>query len=172
MLVGENVRFYRKKAGLTQKQLADKANISGSYIQQLERGEKNNMSVNYAKSISSALNIELNDLYATIPKTIGQLIKDARKEMGLKQYQFSSMVGIPNNTLRQYEGNNRTPKYESLVKIAKGLNKPMSYFYSEHNETSQEPQQQEEPTINLKRMSVEEINQLIIRAANELVSRI
>jgi len=38
--VGENIRLYRKAKGLTQELLAEKLDVSGSYIGYLERGTK------------------------------------------------------------------------------------------------------------------------------------
>jgi transcriptional regulator with XRE-family HTH domain len=40
-LVGANLRYYRKKAGLTQEHLADLAKSSNYYISCLERGKEN-----------------------------------------------------------------------------------------------------------------------------------
>lgn len=40
-LVGENIRLLRKKRGLSQEQLAFRAEINASYMGQVERGEKN-----------------------------------------------------------------------------------------------------------------------------------
>ncbi|WP_054028564.1 helix-turn-helix domain-containing protein [Bacillus sp. FJAT-28004] len=40
-LVGENIRLLRKKRGLSQEQLALRADINASYMGQVERGEKN-----------------------------------------------------------------------------------------------------------------------------------
>jgi transcriptional regulator with XRE-family HTH domain len=38
LLVGSNVRYYREKAGLTQKELAERAGLNRSYLGSLERG--------------------------------------------------------------------------------------------------------------------------------------
>ncbi|NLF11802.1 MAG: helix-turn-helix transcriptional regulator, partial [Anaerolineaceae bacterium] len=40
-LVGNNIRYYRIQAGLTQEDLAKRAGINRSYISALERGTKN-----------------------------------------------------------------------------------------------------------------------------------
>lgn len=39
-IVGKNIRFFRRARGITQEMLAEKADISGSYVGYLERGEK------------------------------------------------------------------------------------------------------------------------------------
>ncbi|WP_336771271.1 helix-turn-helix transcriptional regulator [Bacillus bombysepticus] len=40
-LVGENIRFLRKKRGLTQEELAEGINLQQAYIGGVERGERN-----------------------------------------------------------------------------------------------------------------------------------
>ncbi|MFB5561275.1 helix-turn-helix domain-containing protein [Bacillus cereus] len=40
-LVGENIRFLRKKRGLTQEELAERINLQQAYIGGVERGERN-----------------------------------------------------------------------------------------------------------------------------------
>lgn len=39
-LVGRNIQRFRKSAGMTQAQLAEKINISTAYVSRIERGEK------------------------------------------------------------------------------------------------------------------------------------
>lgn len=39
-IVGKNIRFFRRTRGITQEMLAEKADVSGSYVGYLERGEK------------------------------------------------------------------------------------------------------------------------------------
>lgn len=38
--IGKNIRKYRKQAGMTQDELAEKAGLSTNYIGSMERGEK------------------------------------------------------------------------------------------------------------------------------------
>lgn len=40
-LIGENIRFLRKKRGLTQEELAERINLQQAYIGGVERGERN-----------------------------------------------------------------------------------------------------------------------------------
>jgi len=39
-IVGKNIRFFRRSRGITQEMLAEKVDVSGSYVGYLERGEK------------------------------------------------------------------------------------------------------------------------------------
>lgn len=59
---GETVRDIRKKKGLSQEQLAFKANLHRTYIGMIERAEKNITLLNIEK-IANALTININDLF-------------------------------------------------------------------------------------------------------------
>ena len=58
---GSKVRKIRKEQGLSQEDLAFKADLHRTYIGMIERGEKNITLINIDK-ISKALNIKINDL--------------------------------------------------------------------------------------------------------------
>ena len=58
---GEKVREIRKKKGMSQEELADKANLHRTYIGMIERAEKNITLVNI-KKISNALEINIKKL--------------------------------------------------------------------------------------------------------------
>lgn len=58
---GNNVRELRKKKGLTQEELADKAGLHFTYIGQIERGLRNPSLINICK-IATALNIDGKEL--------------------------------------------------------------------------------------------------------------
>lgn len=60
-MLGARIKHYRKKRGLTQYELAERANISRSYLADMER-ERYNPSVDTLLAISRALHIELHDL--------------------------------------------------------------------------------------------------------------
>ncbi len=50
--------------------------------------------------------------------TIGQRIKEARKNAGMTQKQLADMMGIPFQSVSQWERDLRKPKFETLEKIA------------------------------------------------------
>ncbi len=58
---GEKLKEYRKLKGLSQEQLAEKANMHRTYIGMLERAEKNITLLNIEK-IAIALEIKITDL--------------------------------------------------------------------------------------------------------------
>jgi transcriptional regulator with XRE-family HTH domain len=55
--VGENIRYFRRKANLSQEELAIKANLSTSFIGGVERGV-DNISIESVYRIAEALSIE------------------------------------------------------------------------------------------------------------------
>lgn len=57
-LIGENIRALRRDRGLSQEQLALRADINASYMGQVERGEKN-PTIDVLGKISQALQIPL-----------------------------------------------------------------------------------------------------------------
>jgi transcriptional regulator with XRE-family HTH domain len=60
-LLGETVRIKRKKAGLTQEKLAEKADLSTIFISRVERG-KESPSVDSLVKIARALGVRVRDL--------------------------------------------------------------------------------------------------------------
>lgn len=61
MTTGEKIKAARKRAGLTQKELGEKLNISQSAIGQFE-SEKSNPNLKTIRRIASALNVTLSEL--------------------------------------------------------------------------------------------------------------
>lgn len=53
--------------------------------------------------------------------TTGQLIKAARKKSGMTQEDLGKRLGVSGSSIAQYETDNRKPKQETLLKIAKAL---------------------------------------------------
>jgi transcriptional regulator with XRE-family HTH domain len=63
--LGGNIRFFRKKAGLTQEKLAEKADLHPVYISQVESGSKA-VSVEALWKISKALRVPMSCLFRGI----------------------------------------------------------------------------------------------------------
>lgn len=59
---GNKVRELRKSKGLSQEDLADKAELHRTYIGMIERAEKNITLINIHR-IATALNVEIKDLF-------------------------------------------------------------------------------------------------------------
>ncbi len=60
-IVGTNVRLARVRSNLTQEQLAEKADISASYLSAIERG-KQSVSLEYVNRIADALRVPVANL--------------------------------------------------------------------------------------------------------------
>lgn len=64
-IFGQRVRYYRKKAGISQEQLAERCDLHPTYIGQLERGEKN-ASLETIMRVSAGLGIAPETLFEKI----------------------------------------------------------------------------------------------------------
>ena len=82
--VGQRIRNYRTKKGLSQEKLAELCGCHPTYIGQLERGEKN-ATLESIERIAAALNISLSKLFE---KLGGQ--EDDTKDIPLACYEFLS----------------------------------------------------------------------------------
>jgi len=64
-IIGERLRAYRNRAGLTQMKLAELAGVHHTYIGQLERGEKN-ATLETIERVARALNLSFEVLFESI----------------------------------------------------------------------------------------------------------
>ncbi len=63
-IFSNNIRYYRKRCSMTQERLAEKCDLSVSYIKQIESGrEYKNVSLTVILKISKALNISVDKLF-------------------------------------------------------------------------------------------------------------
>lgn len=60
-VVGETIRSYRRKAGLTQEKLAEKADLHHNFIGEVERGSME-ISLTSLLKIAKALKVKVRDL--------------------------------------------------------------------------------------------------------------
>ena len=63
--MGETIRSYRRKAGLTQERLAEKADLHHNFIGEVERGNME-ASLSSLLKISKALGVRVRDLVANV----------------------------------------------------------------------------------------------------------
>ena len=64
-MIGDAIRAYRKKAGLTQEKLAEAVNLNPKYLGEIERGEKI-ISIEALLRIAKAVNIPIRDFFRGI----------------------------------------------------------------------------------------------------------
>lgn len=60
--IGENIKRFRLKANITQKELAEKIGVTHFWVCKLEKGKQNNTTINLLIAISEELKIELYEL--------------------------------------------------------------------------------------------------------------
>jgi len=65
LVVGERIQAYRRNIGLTQADLAEKAELHTAYVGQIERGERN-ATLKSIEKISRALNVPFEVLFEAI----------------------------------------------------------------------------------------------------------
>jgi transcriptional regulator with XRE-family HTH domain len=64
-LIGDAIRAYRKKAGLTQEKLAEAVELNPKYIGEIERGEKI-ISIEALLRVAKAVKIPIRDFFRGI----------------------------------------------------------------------------------------------------------
>ena len=62
IIIGENIKRYRLKAKITQKELAEKIGVTHYWVCKLERGKQNNTTINLLIAISEELKTNLTEL--------------------------------------------------------------------------------------------------------------
>ena len=63
----KNIKYFRLKSNMTQEQLAEKSDLSVSYIKQIESGKEfKNTTFNTFSKIAKALNIDVKELFNEI----------------------------------------------------------------------------------------------------------
>jgi len=65
------------------------------------------------------------------PKKLGKKIKLARVELDLTQTDLAGKIRAKQKSISRYENGISLPSLETLMKIAKVLKKPTSYFLDE-----------------------------------------
>ncbi|MGE8080047.1 helix-turn-helix domain-containing protein [Peribacillus loiseleuriae] len=68
-VIGERLRFFRKRFGLSQEELAYRVSLHPTYIGQIERGEKN-LTIESLEKIVEELEITFEELFHNV--TIGE----------------------------------------------------------------------------------------------------
>lgn len=117
----ENLKYYRKQAGLTQSQLAAHFNSDKSLISNYENGKTFQI---YSKcgnlrtfSTSLLTNLsEENNLYENIK--IAENIRFFRKQAGLTQEELAARFGSRKTLISNYEIGRNTPDIETLWELA------------------------------------------------------
>ncbi|MDR1321976.1 MAG: helix-turn-helix domain-containing protein [Gracilibacteraceae bacterium] len=84
-IIGERLRVYRNRAGLSQEKLAEKANLHNTYIGQLERGEKN-ATLESIEKVARALDLPFEILFANI------IVSERKSEIAAECYNIIAVL--------------------------------------------------------------------------------
>jgi len=91
MALNGNIKKFRKEAGFTQKELADRSGLSFSMISKLESGEQSNPSLETLKKIAFVLQINPGNLI-NIPLTAEE---ELPKTITTEKKKFNDKIGSP-----------------------------------------------------------------------------
>lgn len=130
MSIGEKIKAVRKKNGLTQAMLAEKANMSRSYLADVER-DRYNPSVDTLKAIADALNIPVTQLLedeqsihnpnALSPKEERDIAKDLEKMVN--DLHSSESLGFYGEALDEESKELLRISLENTLRLAKQMAK-------------------------------------------------
>ncbi len=99
-MVGERVKKYRKEAGMSLTELAEKAGVAKSYLSALERNIQTNPSIQFLEKISNVLQVNMNLLLKDQPEENKQsnldnewqsLVKEAM-DSGVSKEEFKEFL--------------------------------------------------------------------------------
>jgi len=62
------------------------------------------------------------------PNRLGDSIRISRKEIGLSQKMFANSLAVSDKTVSSYEVGRIKPSFETIKRISRLVNKPISYF--------------------------------------------
>ena len=129
MSLGSKIRDFRNERGLTLTQLAQKLDVSPSFLSAVERDIKK-PSVIMLKKISSYLNISLSYLMTQSDQDalVGDKLKNIRKDRGLNTEELAELSEIPIDDIRNIEKNLIEPTLPHLEKLSTALNVTIRYF--------------------------------------------
>ena len=166
MSTGENIRYYRKKAGLTQKALAGESNLAEITIRKYET-DSTQPNFNSCIAVAKALNITEQDLFAETPLTLGEKIKKARNDKGLTQEQLADKIGKTESSIRKYEAGLVEIPFSVIRQISEKLEIEFNYLVTEDEKKEPIPKKE----TNLADMTIFDLHMLITNASVELAKR-
>ncbi len=129
IVLGERLRILREKAGRGLKSLAAEANISVSYLSEIERGNVY-PAIDTLKKIAAALEISLTSLVNS-SGSLGYKVRKIREEQGLTQNKLARAAGVSTGLIGQIENGKVQPSLKTLEAIGKALGISPCYFIAD-----------------------------------------
>ncbi|GFN22469.1 transcriptional regulator [Thermanaeromonas sp. C210] len=130
---GPKIRQLREERGYSLQDLARRAELSVSYLSEIERGTKK-PSLKTLERIAGALNVPREQLVeADHPRglDLGQRLRLLREKAGLSLTQFASKVNISPSYLSEIERGNVYPALDTIKRLAEGLKVPLSVLWGQ-----------------------------------------
>lgn len=112
-MIGDNIRKLRLKKGLSMSALAKKISVSVGYLSDIEKGHKNNPSMNFLTKIADALDVPVDYLMRT---SVSAIIEDRIIELGLTYEDLAIKSGISLDFINNLD-NITTPDETDLKKL-------------------------------------------------------
>src|SRR3990167_9743651 len=125
--IGEKIKQLRKLLGMSQLDLAQKANLSNDYISKIEMGKVSNIGVEKLVSIAQALERDPGELVgyyvSTTPRklTIGKKIAAIRKYKNMSQEDLAKKSDMTLFALKRIEDEVEEPVSMYLDRISKAF---------------------------------------------------
>ena len=91
--LGKRIRVLRKELNLTQAELSQKANISGYYVGEIERGEAS-PSLSTLNDIANALGVIIRDMFPSKQEIPAEIIKDIIMMLTVKTLDVEDLILI------------------------------------------------------------------------------
>lgn len=88
--IAKNIRFYRKKSGLTQKELSEKIGVNNSAVSNWESGQ-NSIDIEILVKVCDALGVSLSDIYGIYGNTTTEEYSSHEREVILAYRSNPSM---------------------------------------------------------------------------------
>lgn len=121
---GERIRVFREQRGYTLQELSRRANLSLSYLSEIERGTKK-PSLKTLEKIAGVLNVEKAQLLEEVPAGAGftpeEKIRLLRTEKNLSLHELAEQVGLSVSYLSEIERGAVYPSLAALRRIAGSL---------------------------------------------------
>lgn len=103
-------------------------------------------------------------------ETIGQRIKSARFNTGMTQKELAEKLGLPYQSVSQWERDERAPRLDTVIRIAQAMGVPSSYLLGIDCKTATLPdwpemqeKKKERPPVECTQDAEERIGELLTK---------
>lgn len=150
--VGERIKKLRKSKGITQAEIGNALNLANNTISDWESGKKQ-LTVEKITNVADFFNVPISYFFEESSESIGEKIKNLRKEHGLKQEDIAERLGLVHSSVSSWERDITKPPFDKLCALADLFNVSVNYFVeSESNEI----QKTEEKPRTYSRLTAEQ----------------